>query len=317
MASSKAIRNIMALMPYLMRERINQRQMEGWLQNKLKEYEAWAQTQGQMQNQSLQNALVEALFKSGITGAEDLDRPMLGAIERIKQGGIGDIAPGLRLPEPQVSYGEATKPYEDLAVDILGAKQGTRYPEAMAIINATRLKGTDFAKELLDDIAKMKKEKGEMEIREKEHEESVEGRGLRERELGVRRGELAAETSGDKTKTQLAKDVERWQKELESYVDEFSGIGKNITYKMKPEQKRGIEVKIRRVRKQIKDAEGKLGKKILPDKSDEDQLARIAKGEAEKGHTINWYAALMKGYDPEFLKRLMKELGYDWTGTKK
>lgn len=276
MANMKKFHTFMAqFMPILLRQKYQEDQVRMWLEKSLAEYEAYGKTQEETQNRSLQNAIIEALVKSGLKGAEDLDRPLLGGIERLGEAGVGEAYPELRLPTPQTSYEESIKPYQDLASDYVSSQMGKRLPEAKAIMNSIKLRGSSSLDEWVKDVMKSQQEKKAMDVRGQELGEKKKSRELAEKTLGQREKEYETETKGGRKKSDLTKDLTKLRENRWKAIEDIEAMDEEIDEK----EYKALRSKIFNMNTEIKSLKKKTGSD--PDES----YAKAAKELKEKGYS--------------------------------
>jgi hypothetical protein len=265
------------LIPMLYQRKMQEEQVRRWLEKSLAEYEAWGKQQETVQNRSLQNAITEMIVKLGLEGAQDLDRPVLGGLERLEEAGVGEAYPELRLPTPRTSYEEAVIPYQDLAKSLVESKEGMRLPEAQAIINAIRLKGSDFLDEWVKDVVKTQQAEKERGIRAGELKEKEKSRQLSEKELAQREKEFKGETGKGKKKTDLEKDLDNLSEDRWTAIEDIEDLDPEID----EEKYKTLKSKILNLNTKIKSLKEKVGSD--PDK----RHAAAAKELKQKGYTEN------------------------------
>jgi len=257
--------------PMLLQQKFQEEQVKRWLEKSLQEYEAYGKQQEEVQNRALMNTIIELFVKQGMKGAEDLDLPLLGGLERLKQTGVGEAYPELRLPTPTTTYEEATKPFQELASQYVASQEGVRMPEAQAIINAIRLKGSDFLTDWVKEVAETKQKEAEREVRKGELTETEESRKLREKELTQRKKEYVAGEKGEKKTSELADDLEELSNERWEAISDIADLDPDID----EDKYKTIKSKILNLNDKIKSLKGKL--KSDPDKRHAEAAKEIKK----------------------------------------
>lgn len=269
------------ILQYLIQEQLERKRQEGWLQKSLREYEAWGEQQEKLQQSGLKKESLLLLLNVLKKSVEDQDRPALKILEMLPQLGITpEQYPELGLPTPTVRYEEAMDPYEEATRMVMESYKDLSYPEAQAVAKMVMTKGSEFATELIQDIAKKKGERAERGVREKELTEQIEGRKLREKELGVREKELAVEKKGTPKKSTLDTRLESKRKERWAIIEKmFKGDEGRTATQVKNWEKQALALN-----EDIKSLKKKLGYD-KPEKDPDARHAQAAKQLKAEGYT--------------------------------
>lgn len=174
------------VLPYLLEEEMQRKQVQRWLEKQLIEYLAWGQQQQQLQKSGYNYDVLSQILKAVIGGTKGLARPGLEATTRARGLGI-PLPQGIRELSPE----EITRTLTPYGETMTGLTKGLE-PEALPyseeiITAATRLLGPKATSEWIDRREKGISERKKAELREREAKAQEETTKLGWAELGERK----------------------------------------------------------------------------------------------------------------------------------
>jgi len=226
MARVNLDRMMRMLLPYLMRQRMQEKYLESSygqseelarLKDTL-ERERMGISSGyrvKEKNLAAENAIKIELLKLGILSVEELDRPLLELLPRLKEAGVS----GLGIPEPvrPEALEEAKRPYGDMMARMSGALEQAKYLPEEEVSPATGLLGSKRVMDFLKQAEKTRAGKEE--------------RGLKETGFEVEREKI--KFGREKLKAEKVKTPEEKRKELKEKEKRLFSLQEKIA---KPEE---------------------------------------------------------------------------------
>ena len=254
------------ILPELLKQKMQldqvRKQAEIWLQNQLKEYEAYGDIQARQGKESFMRETLGKFINTEFVKGLPMPSLQLAKImqqywpaEKVSEVGI-NIPPGA---EAELANAVASM------TGLGSARQTLESFPAEQMAPLIRTFGEKPLLEVIDQIRTEKQKAAELGIRGKELEEAGKSRVLRGEELGVRGAELEAEKPAGKKA--LAAKMEKRMAEANDYVDSYLGIKGGIMGQTKVPKKETIG-QIERVMADVKQMRKSLGIKEPPNMSE-------------------------------------------------
>ena len=256
------------ILPELLKQKMQldqvRKQAEIWLQNQLKEYEAYGDIQARQGKESFTRETLGKFINPEFVKGLPMPSLQLAKImqqywpaEKVSEVGI-NIPPGA---EAELANAVASM------TGLGSARQTLESFPAEQMAPLIRTFGEKPLLEVLDQIRAEKQKAAELAVRGKELEEAIKSRGLRAEELVVRKAEAETEKAGKEKLSRIRTRLEKKTGERDDLVDIFWGTGKSITTmageNLKGQEKKVLINKIEDMSAEIRDLKNKLG--VQPD----------------------------------------------------
>jgi hypothetical protein len=291
----------------------NQRdQARMWLENQLKEYEAYGQEQRKTLAQSAINNIYETI--AGLTKEQFKDRPAgeLSALDYLKAVLPPKLTGDINIPAgSQQTQEELNQALINMAQSLQLDQNFT--PEQLQVI--TSRMPVKYPLEMIQELLKGRTAKAEQALRTRGMDIEVEKMPLTKRELELRGQELEVERGkqkGDKTKAALLKDLEEEIKARDAETLKMAGVGGGLLGMFFEPTEKGVAPYVAMIRKRnerIADLSKKLGQPApLPSEQDYKALTQAVVGFKASGEKINWHKMILDGFDPQWVLILKKKI---------
>jgi hypothetical protein len=256
------------ILPELLKQKMQldqvRKQAEIWLQNQLKEYEAYGEIQAKQANEAFTRETLGKFVDPRYV--EKLPMPALQLAKIMQQYWPAEKVSEVGINIPPGAEAELANAVASMT-GLGSARQTLESFPAEQMAPLIRTFGEKPLLEVIDQIRTEKQKAAELGVRGKELEEAIKSRGLRAEELGVRKAEAETEKAGKEKLSQIRTRLEKKTGERDDLVDIFWGTGKSITTmageNLKGQEKKVLINKIEDMSAEIRDLKNKLG--VQPD----------------------------------------------------